>query len=132
MPKQDFAKLNDWVMKAVYAPFMLIIAHYESRMAKKVRANRARGEEDDDETEEWEELQGELDILGDGWSEQVESGVPDVDKDPAVIEVLKLRAELQELKDLVSAIAGKETAAPTAVAAAESSSDESDGPTAAE
>jgi hypothetical protein len=132
MPKQDFAKLNDWVMKAVYAPFMLIIAHYESRTAKKVRANRARGEEDDDETEEWEELQGELDILGDGWSEQVESGVPDVDKDPAVIEVLKLRAELQELKDLVSAIAGKETAAPTAVAAAESSSDESDGPTAAE
>ena len=88
-------------MGIVYFPFLVIIAWIESRSAYKVRANRAKGEEDDDETEEWEELQGEVDILGDGWEQQVAEGVPDVDKDPAVVEILKLRGEIEELRALI-------------------------------
>jgi len=109
MSKSNYAKLNNLVMGIVYSPFLVIIAWVESRCAHKVRANRARGEEDDDETEEWEELQGEVDILGDGWEKQVAEGVPDVDKDPAVVEVLMLRSEIEELKTLIQQLGeGKE------------------------
>ncbi|KAF8439216.1 hypothetical protein BGX38DRAFT_1208331 [Terfezia claveryi] len=101
MPKSTYSKLNNLVMGAVYSPFLVIIAWIESRSAYKVRANRAKGEEDDDETEEWEELQGEVDILGDGWEKQVTEVVPDVDKEPAVLEILKLRGEIEELRVLI-------------------------------
>lgn len=101
MPKSSYAKLNDLVMGIVYSPFLVIIAWIESRSAHKVRANRAKGEEDDDETEEWEELQGEVDILGGGWEQKVAEGVPDVDNDPAVVEMLKLRSEIKELRALI-------------------------------
>ena len=101
LPKDKYAKLNDWVMFAVYSPFMVIIAFLETREAGQVRANRARGEEDDDSTEEWEELQGEVDILGEDWEERVAKGVPDAEKDPAVVEIQLLRAEIDELRVLI-------------------------------
>ncbi|RPB28956.1 hypothetical protein L211DRAFT_881447 [Terfezia boudieri ATCC MYA-4762] len=101
MSKSTYSELNNLVMGVVYSPFLVIIAWIESRSAYKVRANRAKGEEDDDETEEWEELQGEVDILGDGWEKQVTEVVPDVDKEPAVVEILKLRGELEELRLLI-------------------------------
>ena len=53
----------------------------ESREARLVSANRARGEADDDRTEEWEELQEEIDIEAEGWSKRVDSTVPDVEED---------------------------------------------------
>jgi len=101
MPKDSYARLNDWVMVIVYSPFLVIIAFIESRTAGKVRANRARGEDDDDSTEEWEELQGEVDVFGEGWKEKVAAGVPNVEKDPVAVEVEKLRAEIGGLKALI-------------------------------
>ncbi|KAF8477351.1 hypothetical protein BDZ91DRAFT_709107 [Kalaharituber pfeilii] len=98
LPKAQYAKMNDWIMGVVYSPLLVIIAWLESREAMKIRANRAKGEEDDDETEEWEELQGEVDVLGEGWEEKVKRGVPDVDREPAVIEIEKLRQEIVELR----------------------------------
>ena len=95
-------------MGVVYSPFLVIIAWIESQSAYKVRANRAKGEEDDDETEEWEELQGEVDVLGDGWEKQVAERVPDVDQDPAIVEILKLRSEIEELKTLIKEKGTKE------------------------
>lgn len=108
MSKKNYAKLNNLVMGAVYSPFLVIIAWIECRSAHKVRANRAKGEEDDDETEEWEELQGELDILGGGWEQQVAEGVPDLDNNPAVVEVLKLRDEIEELRASIKQLRGGE------------------------
>ncbi|KAF8423098.1 hypothetical protein EV426DRAFT_603846 [Tirmania nivea] len=109
MSKSSYSKLNGLVMSVVYSPFLIIIARIESRFACKVSANRAKGEEDDDETEEWEELQGEVDILGDGWGQLVAEGVPDVDKDPAVVEILKLRSEMEELRALIKGQGAKGT-----------------------
>lgn len=80
-----------------------MIAFVESREAKLVAANRARGEADDDQTEEWEELQGELDLEREGWSKRVESTVPDVEEDRCCQMVRALAKEVAELKKLVVA-----------------------------
>lgn len=119
MSKENYSKLNDLVMGVVYSPFLIVIAFLESRAARKVRANRAKGEEDDDETEEWEELQGEVDILGEGWEQKVLASVPDLDTDPVVAEVLKLKSEIDELKALLK---GKK-AEPEEMSSASSSDD---------
>jgi len=105
LPKDKYAKLNDWVMVVVYSPLLVIVAFLDSRAAGQVRANRARGGEDDDSTEEWEELQGEVDILGEDWEEKVAKGVPDVENEPAVVEIQQLRAEIDELRTLIKGIA---------------------------
>lgn len=105
LPKDIYAKLNDWVMVIVYSPLLVIVAFLDCRAARHVRANRARGEEDDDSVEEWEELQGEVDVLEEGWQEKVAQGVPDVEKEPAVVEILLLRTEINELKAMIKGMA---------------------------
>ncbi|CCX05149.1 hypothetical protein FPQ18DRAFT_402306 [Pyronema domesticum] len=101
MSKRTYAWLNDKVMAVVYSPFMVLIAFVESREAKKVAANRAKGEADDDETEEWEELQGELDMEREGWNKKVLDTVPDVEEDRACQMVRRLQKEVEELKKIV-------------------------------
>lgn len=83
MSKEKYAKINDMVMTVLYSPFMALIAFVETREAKRISANRARGEADDDETEEWEELLqlGEVDIEREGWCKKVKSTIPDVEED---------------------------------------------------
>jgi len=124
MSKKNYSRLNDLVMGIVYFPFLVIIAWIESRSAGKVRANRAKGEEDDDETEEWEELQGEVDVLGEGWEQLVADSVPDLDREPAVVEILKLRSEIEELKALIKGKGKQKKAKARDAEGSSSSSDE--------
>jgi hypothetical protein len=102
MPKERYARLNDIVMAVLYSPLMVLIALAESREARRVIQNRARGEQDDDRTEEWEELQEELDMESEeGWREKVLDTVPDVEEDRCCQLVRALRSEVQELKTLI-------------------------------
>jgi len=96
MERRKFQKLNDYVMTVLYSPFMLLIAFLESREACHVSGNRERGEQDDDSVEEWEEMEGD-DILGEGWSEKVEKTVPNIEEDPAILEIKDLRSHLDEV-----------------------------------
>jgi len=100
MEKRRYQALNDHVMRIIYSPFMLLIALVESRQARHVSKNRARGEQDDDSMEEWEELEGD-DILGEGWSDKVEKTVPDIEENPAIVGIQDLRSRFDELTALV-------------------------------
>ena len=106
MSKETYAKLNDYVMFVLYSPFMLIIAWIESREARKIAANRARGEADDDNTEEWEELEGEPDEEAEAWEKKVKETVPDVEEDRCLQVVRILQKEVQELRAIVEAGGG--------------------------
>lgn len=104
LPRARYARLNDYVMAALYSPFMALIACYEVAEARKVVAARARGEQDDAETEEWEELGVGPDVLSEDWRQRVVDSVPDVEEERAVIEVKKLREEVRELRKAVGAL----------------------------
>ncbi|TGZ77081.1 vacuolar cation channel [Ascodesmis nigricans] len=101
LTKAQYARLNDWVMRILYSPFMLCIAWLESHEARKVSANRARGEADDDSTEEWEELANELDMETSGWDKRVVDTVPDVEEDKCCQLVRELQKEVKELREMV-------------------------------
>lgn len=66
-----------------------------------VKWNRSRHESDDDTIEEWEQLAGELDVEGSGWGKRVEESAPNVVTDAAVLEVRKLRDEVEGLKEMI-------------------------------
>ena len=121
------------VMLVIYSPLLFITAFLERQEAERVRWNRGRGEQDDDQVEEWEELGMETEIEGDieadadgdnvggtedagnngaadgehgegskkSWKATVMSVKPDVETEAAVLEVRKLREELQAVKELV-------------------------------
>ena len=108
MPRKQYAKLNDYVMAALYSPLLLVAAWFETRSANRVRSNRKRGEEDDDTVEEWEQLAGELDIEGEGWDKKVAQVKPNVEEDQATVEVKALRSEVQELKELLLQLVKKD------------------------
>lgn len=99
---EHYAKLNDWVMFVLYSPFMLVIAWIESSEARMIAANRARGEADDDRTEEWEELVGEIDDEEqEAWGKKVKETVPDVEEDRCSQLVRALMVEVKELRAIV-------------------------------
>lgn len=101
MPKAQYEKLNDIVMGFIYSPLLCITALLETRTARKVRFNRSRREEDDDTIEEWEQLEGDLDVEGTGWSKRVEESSPNVIQDANMVEFKKLRDEIAELKQMI-------------------------------
>ncbi|EJT78166.1 potassium ion channel Yvc1 [Gaeumannomyces tritici R3-111a-1] len=101
MEKRRYERLNDIVMGIIYSPLLLIAAVSETRTAREIRANRLRGEEDDDVVEEWEQMAAELDFEGDGWNKTVEAVKANVEEEPAVLEARKLRAEVDELKRML-------------------------------
>lgn len=101
LSKKQYARLNDRVMQILYSPFMLCIAWVESREARRVSSNRARGEADDDSTEEWEELSHEVDMEASGWDKKVLETVPDVEEDKCCQLVRELQKEVKELKAIV-------------------------------
>jgi hypothetical protein len=100
MPRKAYAKLNDYVMAVAYSPVLFIAAWVEQRSAKRVKSNRVRGEEDDDTTEEWEQMD-DMDFENDGWAKLVERVKPDVEDDTATLEVRKLSEEVKELRELL-------------------------------
>ncbi|CAK4033722.1 receptor-activated Ca2+-permeable cation channel [Lecanosticta acicola] len=101
MPKAQYEKLNDIVMGFIYSPLLCVTALLETRTARKVRFNRSRREEDDDTIEDWEQLEGELDVEGTGWSKRVKESSPNVVKDANMVEFKKLKDEIAELKQMI-------------------------------
>ncbi|KAL7912692.1 calcium permeable channel [Trichoderma velutinum] len=104
MPKKSYEFINDCVMGLFYSPLLLIMAIFETRTAHAIRRNRARGEADDDIIEEWEQLAHDIDFGAEGWAKTCEAVKPNLDDDPAVIEIKKLRAELAGLKSMLADI----------------------------
>ena len=102
VPKPTYEFINDCVMAVLYSPLLFIAALFEKRDARKIRSNRKRGEEDDDQIHEWEQFQEDLDMEAEGWTKTCETAKPNVEDEPAVIEVRKLRAEVDELKSMLS------------------------------
>jgi hypothetical protein len=102
VPKPTYEFINDCVMAVLYSPLLFVAAWFEKRDARKIRSNRSRGEEDDDLVHEWEQFHGDLDMEAEGWAKTCETVKPNVEDEPAVIEVRKLRAEMEELKSMLS------------------------------
>lgn len=102
VPKPTYEFINDCVMAVLYSPLLFVAAWFERRDARKIRKNRSRGEEDDDLVHEWEQFHEDLDMEAEGWTKTCEIAKPNVEDEPAVIEVRKLRAEMEELKSMLS------------------------------
>lgn len=95
-------------MGVLYSPLLVVTAFFESKQAEVVKLNRRRGEQDEDTTEEWEQMQSDVNFESDGWSKKVESTKPNVETEAAVLEIRELKKELSELKNLIEAIKGGE------------------------
>ncbi|KAF2200679.1 hypothetical protein GQ43DRAFT_395878 [Delitschia confertaspora ATCC 74209] len=106
LPKHQYERLNDIIMGIIYSPLLLVTAYIETKQAYKVRSNRRRGEEDEDQVEEWEQLPDECDFETDGWEKRVEASKPNVEFDAATLEVRKLREEVLELRRLLEGLKG--------------------------
>lgn len=104
MKKRTYEFINDCIMGFFYSPLLFVAAYFETRTAHGIRRNRARGEDDDDVVEEWERLAHELDFEADGWTKTCEAVKPNLDDDPAVLEVRKLRADVDEVKAMLAEI----------------------------
>ncbi|KAI5845151.1 hypothetical protein DFP73DRAFT_512794 [Morchella snyderi] len=103
LPKSTYMRLNDCVMLVLYTPLLLIIAWIETREARNVSSNRARGEQDDEAVEEWEEMQGEIDVLSDGWEADVKDVVPDPADEATIAGV---RAQVEALAAFIRSASG--------------------------
>jgi hypothetical protein len=101
MNKKSYERINDIVMGFIYSPLLLISAYFETRWARDIRVNRARGDADDDTIEEWEQMLGQVDFEADGWKKQVDTAKSNLEEDLAVTEVKKLREEVDKLRELV-------------------------------
>ncbi|CAJ2512489.1 Uu.00g055040.m01.CDS01 [Anthostomella pinea] len=101
MPKKQYERLNDAVMGILYSPLLFFAALYEVKTAKEIRRNRRNGEEDDDTVEEWEQMADQIDFESEGWAKKVAESKPNVVDDPAILEIKKLRGEVDNLKTLL-------------------------------
>lgn len=102
LPKKQYEQLNDIVMGIIYSPLLFCAAIYEVRVAREVRRNRKRGEEDEDTVEEWEQMMDQVDFEGEGWAKKVGDSKANVEDDATVLEVRELRSEVNELKQLLA------------------------------
>ncbi|KOS22653.1 Calcium channel YVC1 [Escovopsis weberi] len=100
--KQWYESFNDCVMSVLYSPLLVVTAYLETRTATIIRLNRARGEDDDDVVNEWEQLENEVDFVAEGWSKTCDSVKPNLAEDPVISEIKFLRAEVEELKSLLA------------------------------
>ena len=101
MDKPSYERLNHYVMGVIYSPLLIITAFYESREAERVKFNRLRHEQDDDTTEEWEQMEGEIDFEGEGWDKKVDGTKPNVEVDAAVVELRELKQQIAELRAML-------------------------------
>lgn len=101
MSKKTYERINDVVMGAIYFPLLVISAYFEMRTAQTIRANRARGDADDDTVEEWEQMSGQVDFEADGWNKTVDAAKSNLEEDAAVVEVKKLKEEVEQLKEMI-------------------------------
>ncbi|KAI0995786.1 Calcium channel [Podosphaera aphanis] len=108
LPRHIYARLNDLVMAVLYFPLLLVAAWFETCSARKVKGNRRRGNEDDDTYEEWEQMMADCDFESEGWSKRVLDVKPNIEADQATVEVVKLRAEVKEIKSLINLLLEKQ------------------------
>ena len=101
MSSTRYERLNNYVMGVIYSPLLLMTAWLETQQAHMVERNRNIGESDDDVVHEWEQMSGELDMEGEGWTKKVEASKPNVETDVAVLEVRALKEQVEELKKIV-------------------------------
>jgi hypothetical protein len=104
MSAAQYTRLNNIVMGIIYSPLLCITAFLEVRQARKVTHNRKRGEEDEDTTEEWEQLEWNPRQQDEMWAKKVEESRPNVEVDGATLEVRELRREVEVLKRLVEVL----------------------------
>lgn len=104
MPKKRYEQLNDIVMAVIYSPLLVVAAFFEVNKAREIRRNRARGEEDEDVVEEWEQMAGEIDFEREGWAKKVAESKSNVEEEKAVLEVRELKTEIQALKAMLEGI----------------------------
>lgn len=107
MPRPQYELLNDVVMAIIYSPLLVVAAFLETRTAREVRRNRSRGEEDDDTVEEWEQMEGAVDFEREGWGKICEEVRGNIEEEPAVVEVRRLRGEVEELKRAVEGLVAR-------------------------
>lgn len=107
MPKRHYERLNDIVMGVIYSPLLLLAAMFEQQSAREIRANRARGDEDDGTVEEWEQMADQVDFEADGWKKTVDMAKTNLEVDQTVAELQRLRAEVEKLTGLVTELLGK-------------------------
>ena len=105
MSRKLYERINDIVMAVIYSPLIVVAAYFETRTAGDIRSNRSRGEEDDDTVEEWEQMASECDFEADGWGKKVSQAKSNLDVEPAVAEVQKLKGEIDELKAMIAELA---------------------------
>ncbi len=109
MSKKVYERLNDVAMAIIYSPLLLAAAYFETRSAAEIKSNRSRGEEDDNVVEEWDQMADMVDFETDGWNKKVDQVKPNVEDDPAVLEVRKLRKQLEELTEMVAKLGNATT-----------------------
>ncbi|RYP28824.1 hypothetical protein DL767_007042 [Monosporascus sp. MG133] len=107
LSRGQYERLNDAVMAIIYSPLLLCAAVFEARNAKRIRANRRRGEDDGDTHEVWEQMAGQVDFEAEGWAAKVADSKSNVEEEPAVLEVRKLREEVDKLRELLEGLSKK-------------------------
>ncbi|KAK0641970.1 hypothetical protein B0T16DRAFT_336257 [Cercophora newfieldiana] len=111
MSKVLYERINDIVMGIIYSPLLIASAYFEVRTAREIRANRRRGDEDDDTIEEWEQMSGQVDFEADGWGKKVEAAKSNLEEDPAVVQIKKLQEEVEKLKGMIEGLSKALTSA---------------------
>lgn len=108
VPTHYYAKINDIVMTIIYSPLLLVVAFVETREARRIRWNRGRGEEDDDDVQEWEHVVEEVDFdLDDAWRESVRESTPNVNVDQACLQIMQLQQQVKELTEAVKRLSNE-------------------------
>jgi hypothetical protein len=101
LPRKAYQKLNDWIMFVLYFPLLAITSVMETREAKWVSSNRRRKASDDDTIEEWEQLEDQCNFSNDGWAAKVEDSKPNVEVKGDIVEIKKLKGEVDVLKKMI-------------------------------
>ncbi|KAJ5684005.1 uncharacterized protein N7477_000350 [Penicillium maclennaniae] len=108
LSRKHYAKLNDIVMCIIYSPLLVITAWIEAREAEAIKWNRRHGEEDENDTQEWEHVAEEVDFdLDDNWKEEVKQNTPNIKADPCTAEIRELRDQVAVLTELVKKLSEK-------------------------
>ena len=104
MDRHKYERLNHHVMGFLYSPLLLVTAWIETREAEKIRWNRRRGEDDEDDVQEWEHMSDECDWEGEGWAKKVEDGKPNVQTDAAVQEIRESKEQISDVSKMVEGL----------------------------
>lgn len=95
-------------MGIIYSPLLVITAWVEARQAEAIKWNRRHGEEDENDTQEWEDVAEEVDFdLDDSWKEEVKQNTPDIKADPCTVEIRELKEQVAVLTELVKKLSEK-------------------------